>query len=316
MTASPPPPAPGTLPSKWPLWLTLVVTVGLMLAVWAGYQWWFTTLSTWLAWATLGLSTLLLCVAVYQAYAARPAGAVLGATARIVLLGILAAVALAWVVAGFRTRVIGPGTPPPPPGLTDPTNPQQLTLAVQYGNSLSFDSVTHRAADERFLTILDTVTIDTVIRGSRVEFRPLSAPRVRKLVGPRAKIVPQTLAFRNDIGDISPGAGRIVARIYVDPTYQAPNGARGYPPLNLPPGLSYLWIDSLRGDSARVVIIPAGPDGPQLGVRLGRVHYHTELRPVWETYSRAAWRFSFEPNDPDCYNITCPWGCCDNCRQD
>jgi hypothetical protein len=288
--------------------------VALVLAVWAAGSWWLATLSSWLAWAVLGFSGVLLWVAVYRAYAARPAGAILGTTGRIVLLGACAAFALAWVLAGFRTRAIGSGTPPPPFSAADVTAASQRDQLLAYAASLDYDEETHRASDERFLTILDTVTVDTVIGPRRtITFRPLSPPRVRKLVGPRAKIVPERRAYLNSVGDLGPGRGRIVARVYVDSAFRAPNGARGYPPLNLPPGLSYLWIDGLgaRGDTARVLIIPADP---QLGVREGQVRY-TSVRRVWETYARAAWRFSFGPNDPDCFNVTCPFGCCDNCWQ-
>jgi hypothetical protein len=314
MTAPSPggPPQPLAIP-KWQRWKSVSVGVTVIVALLAARSWWWSTLSTWLALTVLGVSIVLLLIAVRRA---PPPGGIIGTVGRTALLAAGAGVALTWVVIGFRTQSIGSGTPPPPAGLVDPTNPQQLALAVQYGDSLDYDSVTHRAADERFLTILDTVRVDTVIgpRGT-VAFRPLDPPRVRKLIGPRAKIVPERRAYRNARGDLGPRRGRIVARVWVDPAYQAPNGARGYPPSGLPPGWSYLWIDSLgvRGDTARVVIIPADP---QQGVRVRHVRY-TSVRRAWETYSRAAWRFfTVGPNDPDCFNVTCPFGCCDNCWQE
>ena len=311
MTAPPSGSSPQTL-QQWPRWLSVLVGAFALLALWAARSWWWSTVDTWLAWVIAGLSAVLLLAAVFRA---PPAGGGIGPVGRTALLAAAAGIALAWVGMGFRTRSIGAGTPPPPAGLTNPTDPQQLALALQYGNSLDYDSVTHRAADERFLTILDTVKVDTVIgeRGT-VILRPLDPPRIRKLIGPRARIAPERRAYRNSLRDLGPGKGRIVARVWVDPAYRAPNGALGYPPSSLPPGLSYLWIDSLAtgAGTGRVVIIPADPEQR---IRALHVHY-TAVRRVWETYSRAAWRFfTIGGVDPDCFNVTCPFGCCDNCWQ-
>ncbi len=296
-------------PAKWPLPKTILATAAVVYAAGTAVSWVFSPVSSGVAWGVVAVVVVLIWAAIDRA---RPAGASLA-----VVLGTAAGIAGAWVVVGWWTQAIGPGTPAAG-GVTDPTDPAQRAQVLAYADSLDFDSLTHRAADERFLTILDTVRTDTVITGvgprTTVSLRPLadSLWRVRKLIGPWAKIVPESRAYRNDPDDIGVGRGRIVARVYVDPAFRAPNGADGYPPLNLPPGLSYLWIDSLgpRADTARVVIIPANP---QLGVRVGHVRY-TSVRRVWETYSRAAWHFfRIRGVDPDCFNVTCPYGCCDNC---
>lgn len=302
-----------SLKGKWPPWLRMVAVLAVLFDLGAGAWWWWWTLSAWLALVAGGLSLVLL---VAVGHHSSKAGTLPGTAFWSVVLGAAAAFALASLMAAWRTRVIGSGTDAPPPTITDPTNASQRAQLLAYAAGLDYDSVTHRASDERFLTIPDTVTVDTVIgpRGT-VTFRPLSPPRIRKLVGPRAKIVPERWAFRNSRGDLGPGSGRIVARIFVDPSYRAPNGTPGYAPLKLPPGLSYLWIDNLQTatdpGTARALVIPADPE---LAVQVDTVAYHS-VRRFWETYSRAAWRFSFR-NDPDCYNVTCPWGCCDNCHQE
>jgi len=296
------PPTVPTPPTRFPRWITqpwprtrTVVVIGI-LAVLTGSVigvWWFSTVSTLLAWFALAVSAGALLVALLRVLAVAGGRSI---PFNSLLLAALSASGVTFGVAGQWSRGVGSGTPAPPFPIGDPSQvdgPQRARL-LAHAESLTFDTVTHRAWDERIL-------IDKDSSGSNV-------------IGPRAKISPEQAAYLNSQADLRQ-RGRIVARVWVDPAYRAPRrgDTTGYGPLKLPPGVSYVWIDSLRVTGkgmgrARALIIPADPREP---IRADSVRY-TFRRRVWETYSRALWRWSFAI-DPECFNVTCPWGCCENC---
>lgn len=210
-----------------------------------------------------------------------------------------ATVAVTLVAVGLYKRSTGHGTEPPPVSITNPTAADQFRAVLDYARRLDYDGTTHGAWDEQWLEVK---------RDGQV------------LLGPRARIEPERASYLNSVDDLTGvgrGRGRVVARVWVDTAAWGPDRQRGYPKLGLPPGRSFLWIDSMLihaklpdGDSgsARVLIIP---DDTTSSVRenLVRAVYRAH-RPRWANYSQARWRF--DPNDP-CANPTCPHGCCDHC---
>lgn len=135
--------------------------------------------------------------------------------------------AIAAGAAGLATvfHFPGPGTPAPPPTITDPTALEQREAVLEYARGLEYDSVTHGATDLQHLTVaVVNAESDTVAL-------PL---------GPLAAIYPESKAHRNKLGDLL--EGRIVGRIWVDEP--------GYEKLGLRPGVNWVWVDSLRAPDA------------------------------------------------------------------
>jgi len=202
---------------------------------------------------------------------------------------------VALTVAGGFAGYIGEGTPPPPASITDPIAQSAEVLAYAQSQSLSYDS-SHHAMDEQWLEVSDSVT-----------------RQVDSLLGPRARIFPETNSHRNALSalmGVGAGHGRIVAMIQVEP--DARRQGIGYRKLRLPPGTSYLWIDSLSnlpavGDSTpiRALIISAGG-----AIRVPNAFYRRYLG-AWANYAQARWRFN--PNDPCMCEGCSSHGWCDIC---
>jgi len=190
--------------------------------------------------------------------------------------GAFAVAVIALVAAGSLVRYIGPGTDAPPDNITDPLTQSREVLA--YAQSLTYDS-SHHAQDEQWL-----------------EVKPSRGAPVDSILGPRARINPESNSFRNGRGDLvgsGAGKGRIVARIWVDPGYRSGLGHRK---LRLPAGISYLWIDSLaaKGDGLpiRALIFPANGEPP---TRIPNAVYGVYKR-MWASYPQGRWQY--DPNDP------------------
>lgn len=182
----------------------------------------------------------------------------------------------------------GAGTPAPPTSITDPRT--QVAEARAYARSLDFDT-SHAAWDQQWLTVKDSA-------GNRIS-------------GPLARILPERrshLNYRSNLRGIGRGKGRVVARIWVQPDYRDPDGNAGYAPLHLPPGLSYVWIDSLVGDSAaRALIIP---DDEQYAVGDNRVTFRTHL--LSQFFGNRAWaRWTHDPQDEHAWDWCEKHGCCE-----
>ncbi|MGQ0701856.1 MAG: hypothetical protein ACT4PM_01835 [Gemmatimonadales bacterium] len=126
-------------------------------------------------------------------------------------------------IASVLALVTGCGptaTPPPRFGRIDGTSRGDL---LAYAQSLDFDTA-RMAGDEQPLPIADSGRI---------------------VMGPLVRIEPERGAMyltREQMGQ-----GRIIARF---------RAAAAYPPLGIPAGDSYLWVDNV-GDSLRQVIVPA-----------------------------------------------------------
>lgn len=287
----------------WLLLGVLLVVVALAFGDW--FRWPLSPLG---AWGAPLLSLAVLVIGIVALIVSKPSSSWAPAVALVG--GVATAASVPWLAAALWTQSVGSGTPAHSIG--DPTDPTEFDSVLAYARRLEYDDTTHRAADERFLIIVDTVTVDTVIARGQVRFRqlPPDSVRVRRLVGPKARIVPERWAYGNSIEDLGSGRGkgRIVARVYIDTAYTAPNGTKGYPYLKLPPGISYLWVDQLDSDTlvARLVIIP---ETAQLGIRVDTLQYRPNRR-GWQRFSRASWVFDMR-TDPDGYNLTCPQGCCE-----
>ncbi|HEU5217628.1 MAG TPA: hypothetical protein VFU23_03165 [Gemmatimonadales bacterium] len=200
--------------------------------------------------------------------------------------GPVALVMITIIALGFRGRVIGPGTDPAPPppwaqgpadgrpynpsAQLDPADSAERVFAIDYGRSLwRGDSLP--PSDQRRLTLANGETL-----------------------GPLARVWAEPNAYLNDPVDLLPAelgrgrAGRIVARIWVDPVEPA-----GYEPLGLPPGVSWLWIDSLetREGTLRGAIIPE--NGAPVRIRRLRWIRSAPSRfgtqPDWINHSVARW---------------------------
>jgi hypothetical protein len=112
---------------------------------------------------------------------------------------------------------------------------------LAYAKRIPYDAMTHGTADSAFLT-------DT-------EYGVL--PKVEGWIAPARGA--NFVSYRR-LESHGRGRGRVVARITVDTS-----GGRGYPLLNLPPGVSYIWVDNLRINDTtgtfRALIIPDRPGG-------------------------------------------------------
>jgi hypothetical protein len=205
--------------------------------------------------------------------------------------GALAVALVALVATGATVRYIGPGTEPPPKDIRDPLTQAPEVLA--YAQRLIYDS-SHHAQDEQWL-----------------EVKPSRGAPLDSILGPRARISPERNSFRNGrsaLVGIGAGKGRIVARIWVDPGYR--NGA-GHPKLRLPPGTSYLWLDSLPssgyGVPMRALIFPEGGGPP---VRIPNAVYGLYKR-MWASYPQGRWQY--DPNDPCMCESCVSHGWCQVC---
>jgi hypothetical protein len=223
--------------------------------------------------------------------------------------GGFAAAVVAGLFAASKAAYVGDATPAFQPNTsTDPT--AQPGALFAFAETLTFDT-NHVAADEQWLEVQDTVKL---VGGSTLTHPALQAAiRIDTLqpagdslqlrvwsLGPQARILPEVNSKYNrlrDLNGVGGGRGRIVAKVWVDPAYR--NGG-GYPKLGLPPGTSYLWVDSLvsadTGSIFRAFVIT-----PTEARRVAGTSLHPD-RNYWSTRSAAKW--AFHPNDP-CWCESC-----------
>lgn len=213
-------------------------------------------------------------------------GAAIVALVALGLEGPVALVMITLVGLGLHARLIGDGTRPadrPPwahgPAANRPYNPSailnpadtaQRELAIAYGRSL-WPGDLPPPNDERRLS-------DPGGAGP----------------GPIARVWAEPASYLNDPLDLLPAelgrgtVGRIVARIWVEP-----GDSTGYAPLDLPSGVSWLWVDSLRaGEQAvRGAIIPE--NGSPVRIRVVRwirgVPPRFGAPPDWINHATARW---------------------------
>jgi len=188
--------------------------------------------------------------------------------------------------------IYGRTTAAPPSAITDPTDPAQRAALLSHARSLRFDSITHGARDRQYLDSIEInrSTNDTAVFVSRL-----------------ASIIPEANAHRNSLGDLMSGKGRITAAVMVH------DRTRGYPKLDLPQGLSYLWVDSFERTAgwwpdsgrARVVIIPDDQTLPVITRQIVISHH-----PGYSFNSPQA-RWTYRPEDAGAWWTCSRFGCCD-----
>ena len=142
-----------------------------------------------------------------------------------------------------------------PPAISPSMGASERAAFLEYAATLTYDLETHGVADREFL--------DTVVSGKAVP---------TDIVG---TIVPASNSHKRTLADLS-GSGGLHLRIDITTIDGNPHPA-GYSPLGLPPGTSYVWIDSLKMDTdstgtGRALIIPADPSRAVV------------VRPFWYTH--------------------------------
>jgi len=195
-----------------------------------------------------------------------------------------------------------PQTQPPPASITDPTSEDQHARVVyEYASSLVFltDSMIRGSSDKQ--------PLDIVVGG------------VTQLSGCVGQIMPESDAHNNRFdllrGDIRTAGGVITAAFQIDAKearcggYQAGN-------LDLPVGLSYVWVGGFNDDTtlvengqeyaiAEALVIPFDT---LLTVR-GPVPIKVCKHPEYSfNHSQANW--TFDPNDADAWWTCAKLGCC------
>jgi len=242
-----------------------------------------------LGYAVVGLSVLVLLVvalpSIRTLLAPAPASAftLVSGLSSVVALG-----AVALIAAGFRWHFIGRETAPPPDSITNVAARSQFRAVLAYAQGLSYDSTTHNAPDS-------TLLVDTV--GATVY---VTRARIAPAVG--ANFVSYSALY-----GAGSGRGRVVARIRLDTTY----GGRGYPKLNLPAGVSYVWVDSVEvhdtTGSFRGFVIPASGDSV-IPLPSAHSHYYRSAR-ASSNFPMARWILYHS----HCTNVPCSKGCCQSC---
>lgn len=134
--------------------------------------------------------------------------------------------------------VRGPHTPPPPPSITDPMNPAQRGAILAYARTLEYADPAHDPTEE-YHGQWDRALVDTL--------------------GDTAIVEPEVNIHRTEDAELL--RGRIQMKIVVLPGRPGRKATEIYEALEAPPGVSYIWVDSLKMDSAtggraRVVVIP------------------------------------------------------------
>jgi hypothetical protein len=274
--------------------IRLVWLVWVVLLIWAIYEVAseYGQLSPVLAYATAALSLLVIVLvgvpAVRSIRAAPPSALTIADIAS----GVVGVSAFVSIVLALVLHLIGFGTTPPPPSITDVTKPAEFSAVLGYAKGVDYESNTHGTADSALLT-------DSI--GGALHI-------VKAWIAP-ARGANFTL-FKNLAG-IGPGKGRVLARITVDTT----GGGRGYPLLNLPSGTSYVWIDSLDlrpkdpKRAFRAFIIPDDPRGAVARYSDTTTFIYLHTRGTFQNFPTARWLI----HHSNCYNAKCGNGCCQVC---
>lgn len=194
--------------------------------------------------------------------------------------GWMAGAAVALVVGASPAAAQVPG---PPAGVksctvTDSQQPRQALLA--FANSLRVRDTTHEG-------------------GAHHANLTLSNPR---RIGPEAIVWP--VENINQLEYLSQGrAGTVVAKVWVDPAFTDPEtGRKGYEPLSLPPGVSYIMMCE-EGGNYSALIIPENDDEP---LRTKSVSFYK----ISEQFPTARARFKAAHSETIC--VTCKlYGWCE-----
>lgn len=207
------------------------------------------------------------------------AGSAVVAGAVILFLGL----ALLW-------HFIGNGTEAPPASITNVTDSTQFDALLAYARRIPYESSAHGMADSALLT-------DTA---GGVGF-PV-----------KAWIAPARGANFVSYGSLSGsgrGRGRVVARVTVDST----GGGVGYSLLNLPAGVSYMWVDNLTLQDTtghfRALIIPDRPGGKVMPFPRTATFVYLRSHGAFANYPTARWVLQHS----QCVNPACSNGCCRVC---
>jgi hypothetical protein len=273
-----------TVSVVWVAWAVLfVVAIYRML----GYR--APQLTPGMAYVLVALSVFVAVAAIGGLLAATPplGGASLGHAVAVVV----AVATTAVLVSALCHRFIGYGTEAPPAFITDVTDPAQFDSVLAYAHRIPYDSMTHSGADSALLTDADGHALDTVT----------------------AWIAPALHANFNSYRDLEgsgPRKGRVVARIRVNATA----GGGGYRPLNLPAGVSYVWVDNLKLEdttgSFRALIIPDRPGGRVIPFPISPgSRYHYRSKGTVANFPMARWVLYHS----NCINVPCSKGCCQSC---
>ena len=178
--------------------------------------------------------------------------------------------------------VRGPHTAAPPPSITDPVNPAQRGAILAYARTLEFADPTHDSTEE-YNGQWDRALVDTL--------------------GDTAIVEPEVNIHRTDDAELQRGLIQMKIVVLVGRPGRTPQQI--YDALGVPPGISYVWVDSLVMHSpttgiARKVVIPADTS---LEVRVKRVEVYRNPHVVW---SRAVARWTpFQ-----CWTCTRPGSWC------
>src|SRR5512144_144391 len=135
--------------------------------------------------------------------------------------------------------VRGPHTAAPPPSITDPVNPTQRGAVLAYARTLEFADPSRDSAEE-YHGQWDRALVDTL--------------------GDTAIVEPEVNIHRTD--DVELLRGRIQMKIVLLVGRPGRTPQQIYDAVGVPPGISYVWVDSLHMDSrtegkARKVVVPA-----------------------------------------------------------
>jgi hypothetical protein len=178
--------------------------------------------------------------------------------------------------------VRGPHTPAPPPSITDPMDPTQRGVILAYARTLEFADPSRDSAEE-YHGQWDRALVDTL--------------------GDTAIVEPEVNIHRTDDAELQ--RGRIQMKIVVLVGRLGRKPGEIYEALGAPPGVSYVWVDSFKMESAtrgsaRVVVIP---EDTSLAPRTRRVKVFRNPDVVW---SRAVARWTpFQ-----CWTCTRPGSWC------
>lgn len=185
---------------------------------------------------------------------------------------------------------IGNGTEAPPAAITNVADPAQFDSVLAYARRIPYETSAHGMADSALLT--DTAG------GLR--------PPVKAWIVPARGA--NFVSYRSLSGS-GPGRGRVVARITVDTT----GGGVGYPLLNLPAGVSYMWVDSLvlRDTTGhfRALILPDRPGGKVMSFPRTATFVYLRSHGAFANYPTARWVLQHS----QCANPGCSNGCCQVC---
>lgn len=203
---------------------------------------------------------------------------------------IIAGAVILFLGLSFLWHFIGNGTEAPPASITNVTDSTQFDDLLAYARRIPYESSAHGMADSALLT--DTAG------GLRVPVKAWIAPaRGANFVS------------YGNLSGTGRGQGRVVARVTVDTA----GGGVGYPLLNLPAGVSYVWVDSLALQDTtghfRALIIPDRPGAQVMSFPRTATFVYLHSHNTFANYPTARWVLQHS----QCVNPACSNGCCRVC---